>query len=155
MIRVQVIAIFSASPCQKAGSATLLSWLGQPPSYEIDEQIAARGYKQGKSQSKRRAEPFGGEIECKHRDRETAESDHCVRHDGRGGRSADTMVQDEHDAAQHDGKHRKIAARRRTDAKTERDHRPDQQRDHDREQNEIVPSYMEAGDRKSTGLNSR
>src|SRR5262249_60860834 len=119
-----VIAICSASRYQNAGSAiaAVLSWLRQPPSYEIDEQIAAHGYKQGQSQGRRRAEPLGGEIERKHRDGKTTESDHCVRQDGRGRRSADTMVQDEHDAAQHDGKHRKIAARRRTDAKTERDH---------------------------------
>src|SRR5262249_60202495 len=63
-----VIAIFSASPYQKAGSAiaAVLSWLRQPPSYEIDEQIAAHGYKQGQSQGRGPAEPPGGGNEGKH-----------------------------------------------------------------------------------------
>src|SRR5262249_56611239 len=84
-----VIAIFSASPYQKAGSAVagVLSWLRQPPSYEIDEQIAAHGYKQGQSHGRRRAEPLGGEIEPNHRDGNTTRADDYAPPDGRGDRT--------------------------------------------------------------------
>ena len=98
-----------------------LSFHGEALAHEIDHQIGAEGNEQSKREGERRSESLGGEIERENRDGEAAQPDHGIGHHGSSSWPTDAMMQDDHDAAQYDGENRKIAARGRTDPKTQCD----------------------------------
>ena len=92
----------------------------QGPLAYVDKAVDyRRANGKGEQSAPRRTEAVGAQAQHDDRDAKATQSDHGVGHHRRRRRAADAAVQDDHDAGEHDGKYRQIAARRRPDAETQ------------------------------------